>query len=92
MHWCVQCGGDADDDDIQTSCTVQSLRCPLTGSRIVKPARFHEVGGMAVFDLQAFLETAKRSLKWQCPHSMINSKVDNLQVSEGMTHFPAPLF
>lgn len=77
------CGGDADDDDVQTSCTVLSLRCPLTGSRIVQPALFHKVSGMAVFDLQAFLDTAQRSLKWQCPNSMVNSSVDHLQVRIG---------
>jgi hypothetical protein len=48
--------------------TVISLRCPLSGVRMVTPARFAGVRGLAAFDLDTFLAMAERTRKWQCPH------------------------
>lgn len=76
-HVQQQIGGD---EDIEVSNTVLSLRCPLTGSRIRTPARFAPVPGLAAFDLDAFLATAERTRKWQCPHSMNMCTVHTLQV------------
>lgn len=45
-----------------------SLKDPLTGSRIVTAARFLDTRGLVSFDLDAFLQTAERTRKWQCPH------------------------
>eukprot|EP00191_Tetraselmis_sp_GSL018_P003780 CAMPEP_0177597016 /NCGR_PEP_ID=MMETSP0419_2-20121207/11466_1 /TAXON_ID=582737 /ORGANISM="Tetraselmis sp., Strain GSL018" /LENGTH=857 /DNA_ID=CAMNT_0019089117 /DNA_START=251 /DNA_END=2821 /DNA_ORIENTATION=- len=73
-------GGDDDDDDIVTLSTVLSLKCPLTGLRVQRPARFRNVSGLSVFDLEAFLNMAHRTGKWQCPQTMKNSTVENLQV------------
>jgi hypothetical protein len=56
------------DDDIEMTNTVVSLKCPLSGVRIVTPARFAEVHGMAAFDLDSFISMAERTRKWQCPH------------------------
>lgn len=68
------------DEDLITTTTVLSLRCPLTGKRMRTPARFSEVKGLVSFDLDAFLELAQKTRKWQCPHSMKNSSVQNLQL------------
>jgi len=74
------CAGDDSDDDIEVLSTVISLKCPLTGMRVKKPARFTDVSGINVFDLDAFLVMVQRSHKWQCPHTMRNSCVEFLQV------------
>lgn len=74
-----QVGGAASDDIEVTNATV-SLKCPLTGSRMRTPARFASVPGLRCFDLDAFLSTAERTRKWQCPHSMKACAVDSLQV------------
>eukprot|EP00193_Tetraselmis_chui_P000747 CAMPEP_0177758088 /NCGR_PEP_ID=MMETSP0491_2-20121128/4001_1 /TAXON_ID=63592 /ORGANISM="Tetraselmis chuii, Strain PLY429" /LENGTH=724 /DNA_ID=CAMNT_0019273805 /DNA_START=584 /DNA_END=2758 /DNA_ORIENTATION=+ len=71
--------GDA-DDDIVTLSTVISLKCPLTGARIKTPARFSDVSGLSVFDLDAFLDVAQKTFKWQCPQTMKNSSIENLQI------------
>ena len=65
---------------MQIGRTVLSLRCPLTGSRINTPARFAPVGGVTAFDLDAFLDLAQRSRKWQCPHSMRALPVQQLML------------
>lgn len=63
-----------------------SLRDPLSGTRIVKPARFLGTDALVSFDLDTFLNMAKRSRKWQCPHSMRHSRVQDLQADTFMTH------
>lgn len=55
--------------------TVQRLRGGKGGF-----GRFRGVPGLACFDLDTFLNMAKRSHKWQCPHSMRNMVVVDLQV------------
>eukprot|EP00798_Chlamydomonas_sp_ICE-L_P025202 gene25202-10843_t len=72
--------GGGDDDDIEMGNAVQSLRCPLTGSRMKIPVKFSDVKGVACFDLDGFLSLVERSRKWQCPHSMLDFCVENLQV------------
>ena len=74
-----QLRGD-DDDELQVGATVLSLRCPLLGSRIRTPGRFAEVPGLACFDLEAFLDSAARTRKWQCPTSMAHTSVHSLMV------------
>lgn len=69
----------AEDEEIETVNTVLSLKCPLTGSRIRTPGRFNDVGGLAAFDLDAFLSMAQRTRKWQCPHSMKQTSIFHLQ-------------
>ncbi len=46
----------------------------------MRVGRFRGVPGLACFDLDTFLNMAKRSHKWQCPHSMRNMVVVDLQV------------
>lgn len=68
---CVQLGGDGDDDDVVVAATAVSLRCPLSGTRMQRPAHFsaHSTG-LACFDLDSFLAMTQRSGKLQCPFSM----------------------
>eukprot|EP00873_Tetraselmis_striata_P015353 jgi/Tetstr1/435617/TSEL_024519.t1 len=73
-------GGDSDDDEIECLSTVISLKCPLTGMRVKTPARFADVSGLNVFDLDAFLDMAQKTYKWQCPQTMKNSSIEQLQV------------
>ena len=40
--------------------------------------------GLRAFDLITFLETAKRTRKWVCPHSMKDFSVYDLQVDAYM--------
>ncbi|KAK9817204.1 hypothetical protein WJX72_011055 [[Myrmecia] bisecta] len=71
--------GNDSDDDLITLSTIVSLKCPLSGSRIETPGRFHGVAGLGTFDLDTFLCMAERSRKWQCPHSLRNLSVHELQ-------------
>ena len=41
--------------------------------------------GLVAFDLETFLNMAQRSRKWQCPHSMRHSRVQELQVDTYIT-------
>ena len=60
--------GDDDDDDILHAETLPlSLRDPMSNSRIRRAARIVGAKSPRAFDLDYFLETAKRSRKWQCP-------------------------
>jgi hypothetical protein len=73
-------GEGSEDDEVEIGCTMVSLRCPLSGSRIRMPARFASVGGLNAFDLDTFLDVAQRTRKWQCPHSMRSLPVQQLMV------------
>lgn len=59
------------------------MRTPSQSPHAIKhqalPCRFRSVSGMAAFDLDTFLSMAQRSRKWQCPHSMRNFSVHELQ-------------
>ena len=68
------------DDDISISSTIMSLRDPLSGARVSSPARFKGTSGLVAFDLDTFLGMAKRTRKWQCPHSMRHTRVQELQL------------
>ncbi|GBG69607.1 hypothetical protein CBR_g4437 [Chara braunii] len=78
-------GGNANDDDdddsdlemVAETVTV-SLRCPLSGSRIKTPARFHACPHMGCFDLQTYVELNQRARKWQCPICMRNASIESL--------------
>lgn len=68
-----------EDDGIETVSAVISLKCPLSGMRIRTPARFANVDMLeAVFDLDSFLQSAEKTRKWSCPHSLKPSCLQNL--------------
>ena len=64
-------GGGGIDCEVELSGAVLSLRCPLSGARVCRPARFSSVcggGGAArleVFDLDSFLAMAQHTRKIQ---------------------------
>lgn len=63
-------GQDDDDDDIIMGDTLPAnLRDPLSNLRVQRGLRV--VGGknLQPFDMDFFLDSAKRSRKWQCPVS-----------------------
>lgn len=67
-------GGGADDDDddiIMGDTLVVSLRDQLSSLRVQRGLRV--VGGKSLqpFDMDFFLDSAKRSRKWQCPVSYV---------------------
>lgn len=58
---------DDDDDILHAETLPLSLRDPMSNSRIRRAARIVGAKSPRAFDLDYFLETAKRSRKWQCP-------------------------
>ena len=72
-----QVGGD---DEISLGTTVLALKDPLSGARVKTPVRFRGTNGLASFDLDTFVTMAQRSRKWQCPHSMRHSRIQELQI------------
>lgn len=61
-------GSGGDDDDILHAETLPlSLRDPMSNTRIGRAARIVGAKSPRAFDLDNFLESAKRSRKWQCP-------------------------
>jgi hypothetical protein len=60
--------------------SIISLRDPVSGTRVTTAARFQGTNGLVAFDLDTFLNMAKRSRKWQCPHSMRHSRIQELQI------------
>jgi hypothetical protein len=57
-----------EDDDIQMGDTsTVALKCPLSNMRIRRAARSVVCPTPRAFDLDYFMELAKRSRKWQCP-------------------------
>ena len=58
------------NDDIVVASNIVSLRCPMTGSRVVRAGRFQGIDALAGFDMDAFLSMAARTRKWQCPLTM----------------------
>jgi hypothetical protein len=72
---------DSDDDDITVVNNVVSLIDPNSLKRIVTPARFKDTNqGLACFDLDIFLDSAQRTLKWLDPHNSQPSSVQMLQI------------
>ena len=63
---CSAFGGD--EDLVIKSNTELSLSCPITGSRVNTPVRLRDCHGLAVFDLDSFLQMVQRTRKWLCPH------------------------
>jgi hypothetical protein len=79
----VQTGGqqnDSDDEGLEISATILSLRDPNTSTRVVTPARFLGVGGIVAFDLDTYLEVVKKSRKWLCPFSTKPFSIRELQL------------
>ncbi|WIA14445.1 hypothetical protein OEZ85_002970 [Tetradesmus obliquus] len=70
----------AGDGDIEVSGAALPLRCPLSGCLIHTPARFRSSPGLDCFDLEAFLQVAAASGKWQCPQTMALHSVGELSV------------
>lgn len=62
-------GNDGEDDDVVLAAMKVNLRCALSGMRVRTPAHFSDVATFCVFDLDFFLEHAKRTRKWQCPQT-----------------------
>eukprot|EP01026_Neomeris_dumetosa_P041788 TRINITY_DN34684_c0_g1_i1.p1 TRINITY_DN34684_c0_g1~~TRINITY_DN34684_c0_g1_i1.p1 ORF type:complete len:561 (+),score=99.14 TRINITY_DN34684_c0_g1_i1:176-1858(+) len=63
---------------------IVSLNCVMGSCRVQKPVRFKDSSVFRVFDLNTFLQTCERSLKWQCLYTMKHSRVCNLQVDSYM--------
>eukprot|EP00892_Ulva_mutabilis_P006161 jgi/Ulvmu1/3917/UM018_0140.1 len=64
---------DDDDDDILHAETLPlSLRDPMSNTRIRRAARILGAKSPRAFDLDYFLDSAKRSRKWQCPITLQN--------------------
>ena len=59
---------DSDDDLIVQDNAVLSLRCPISGLICRTPARTKLCTGLAVFDLDNYLELNAKVRKWTCPH------------------------
>ena len=78
-NWMMAVKVGKGDDDIAMGSTIMSLRDPLSGARVVSPARFLGTNGLVAFDLDTFLGMVKRTRKWQCPHSMRHTRVQELQ-------------
>lgn len=68
----------ADGDDIEVASTTVSLRCPMTGGRVGRAGRFQGIDALEAFDMDAFLSMAARTRKWQCPHTMRHTCVQQL--------------
>ncbi|KAL6784782.1 SIZ1 [Auxenochlorella protothecoides x Auxenochlorella symbiontica] len=69
--------GDA--EDVAVSHQVVGLRCPMSGVRMARPARFADASGLQAFDMHAFLSLAARNRKWQDPITLRNSTIKQLQ-------------
>jgi hypothetical protein len=50
----------------------------MSGTRIQVPGRFKSCTHLACFDLPTLVEINKRARKWQCPHCLHNSSLDQL--------------
>ena len=63
-------GQDDDDDDIIMGDTLPAnLRDPLSNLRVQRGLRVCGGKNLQPFDMDFFLDSAKRSRKWQCPIS-----------------------
>ncbi|CAG9462381.1 unnamed protein product [Pedinophyceae sp. YPF-701] len=67
---------DSDDDLVVNQELRLSLIDPMTCARVTRPAYSKQCGAHRVFDLDVFLDAAKRTRKWICPHCL---KVTRLQ-------------
>lgn len=56
-----------DSDGLSVSCMKVSLRCPLALTRISIPVKGKRCHHVQCFDLDNFLEYARRSSKFECP-------------------------
>ncbi|KAK3280577.1 hypothetical protein CYMTET_11588, partial [Cymbomonas tetramitiformis] len=79
-------GGDGSDDDVVVASSVVSIRCPLGGTRIIKPGRYKSCKHLGFFDLENFLEVNSKARKWQCPICKYAAPPDQLQEDPYMLH------
>lgn len=73
-------GSDQAEDTIAVSSQVVSLKDPMSGLRMVVPARFKDASGLQAFDLDSFLSVVEQNRKWQDPSTLKNSTIHHLQV------------
>jgi len=57
----------AKDDDIETTSTVMSLKCPLSFMRLQLPCRSTICSHNQCFDASSFLEVQEQAPQWNCP-------------------------
>lgn len=57
----------AKDEDIETTSTVMSLKCPLSFGRLQVPCRSTICNHNQCFDASSFLETQEQAPQWNCP-------------------------
>ncbi|ORX47652.1 hypothetical protein BCR36DRAFT_413592 [Piromyces finnis] len=55
------------DDEIETTSSIVSLRCPISRARIKTPCRFKECTHVQCFDLTSYLQLNEKSPNWKCP-------------------------
>lgn len=73
-------GSDPAEDTIAISSQVISLKDPMSGLRMVVPARFKDASGLQSFDLDSFLSVVEQNRKWQDPSTLKNSSIRQLQI------------
>jgi len=57
----------AKDEDIETTSTVMSLKCPLSFMRLQLPCRSTICSHNQCFDASSFLEVQEQAPQWNCP-------------------------
>jgi hypothetical protein len=55
------------DDEIETTSSIVSLRCPISKTRIKIPCRFKECTHVQCFDVSSYLQLNEKSPNWKCP-------------------------
>ncbi|ORY77960.1 hypothetical protein LY90DRAFT_665203 [Neocallimastix californiae] len=62
------------DDEIETTSSIVSLRCPISKARIKIPCRFKECTHVQCFDVYSYLQLNEQSPNWKCP--VCNTRYD----------------
>ena len=78
-------GDDSDDDIMVQDNAVLSLRCPISGLVCKTPARTRNCRGMAVFDLDTYLELNSKVRKWTCPHCGVAGRPNDIIIDGYLT-------
>jgi hypothetical protein len=78
-------GDDSDDDLIVQDNAVLSLRCPVSGLVCATPARTRGCRGLAVFDLNTYLELNAKVRKWTCPHCGVSGRPQDIVIDGFLT-------
>ncbi|KAK9469000.1 PINIT domain-containing protein [Lipomyces arxii] len=58
---------NSDDDDIITTSTIMSLKCPLSFSRLQVPIRSMKCTHVSCFDATSYIQLQEQATTWQCP-------------------------